>query len=247
MRDYQHFDRYLDRLAGDIYPQEPDDAHREWSLEALYWIMTTIYVDGVPYDPKPRVLDVGCGQGFMCFPFESMGFAWSGITLGEDVEAARRYIEMYSFDRSKVKGMDMTFMSELKDRSFDLVFARHVLEHSPFPILTLMEWNRVTKSDGHLCLVAPAPHTWTQQGKNHYSVVRKELLEWWLKRSGWEPVHKFVFNNREGSFLRYLEPFQDALEGKDIHGQPPEMVLERYPEGPVEFRYICKRVVEVSE
>jgi SAM-dependent methyltransferase len=246
MKKYRDFVRHLARLETDIYEQPPDDAHIEWSLEALDWIMTTIYVDGVPDDLKPSVLDVGCGQGFMCDPFKKKGFRWYGVTRGEDVKKARAHLHSLGHFLLLVQDMDMTFL-EFGDEVFDLVYARHVLEHSPFPIITLMEWHRITKPGGHLCFVAPAPHTWTQQGKNHYSLVRKELLEWWLKRSGWEPVHEFVFNNREGSFLKHLEPFQQSLEGKDIHGHPPEKVLERYPEGPVEFRYICRKAEEVRE
>jgi len=247
MKKYRGFDKHLARLEKDIYTQPPDEAHIEWSLEALDWIMTTIYVDGVPDDPEPTVLDVGCGQGFMCKPFRENGFSWVGATRGEDVQKARHYLHSMNYSPMWVRDVDMTFLWKFTDEVFDLVYARHVLEHSPFPIITLMEWHRVTRPDGHLCLVAPAPHTWTQQGKNHYSLVRKELLEWWLKRSGWEPVHKYVFGNREGSFLKHLEPYQQSLEGKDIHGHKPEKVLERYPEGPVEFRYICKKSEEVVE
>ena len=43
-----------------------------------------------------------------------------------------------------LKNADYNFL-EYPDNSFDLVFSRHSLEHSPFPVLTLMEWYRVAR------------------------------------------------------------------------------------------------------
>lgn len=142
----------------------------------------------------------------------------------------------------------MTFLP-FDDNEFDLIFARHVLEHSPFPIITLMEWHRVAKKKGWMCLVAPAPHYWLSGGRNHYSIVPLKNLEWWLRRSGWEPVHYLAFDNRMRSFLKHLEVLppdlrkksrdEILLEGKEIIG--------RYPEGPVEYRIICRSGEEVTE
>ena len=63
------------------------------------------------------------------------------------------------------------------------MFARHALEHSPFPILSLMEWHRVSKQ--HLVIVNPNPDYWGWAGRNHYAVANLTQLKFYLERAGW--------------------------------------------------------------
>ena len=246
VRDYTFFNQCVEALTKDIYPQPPDAGHREWAYEAFEWIMTTAYAGRL--GEGDEVLDVGCGQGFMCPTFEDAGFNWTGVTIGADFKEARHFLASLAIDPRKVWEADMTFLP-FDANSFDLVFARHVLEHSPFPIITLMEWHRVAKPESWMCLVAPAPHYWLSGGKNHYSLVPKENLEWWLRRSGWEPVHRFTFDNRMLSFLRHLDVLDVQLRSKDL-GEilaVGKEIIGRYPQGPVEYRIMCRYAEEVLE
>jgi SAM-dependent methyltransferase len=241
MRDYTHFDQWVDDLTDDVYAQPPDPGHTAWALHALEWLKSTIYLDE---PPRGKVLDVGCGQAFLARPFQQMGLEWQGVAIGEDVSFAKAKLAEFNMDEGKVQEADMTFLP-FEDEEFDLIFARHVLEHSPFPIITLMEWNRVTRLGGHLCLVAPAPHYWKYHGRNHYSIVPMPLLKWWCERSGWEQVHEFAFDSRDPLFLKHLGVYQDALAGARSTSHEATKVLEQYPQGPVEFRFI-RRKGEVS-
>lgn len=242
MRDYRRFNQYLDRLTGDVYAQPPDEGHIDWAIHAAEWIATTLYADEPPGQIEGKVLDVGCGQGFMGPVFEAMGMDWTGVTIGRDFVEARKWMKLQGHDATKVKHEDMTFLP-FEDNQFDLIFARHVLEHSPFPVITLMEWRRVVKDEGHLCLVAPASHYWLSRGRNHYSIVPMPLLKWWTERAGWHLIHEFTFTNRDQLFLKHLEPYQDKAPDED----EMEEVLDNYPEGPVEFRLICEAGEEVEE
>lgn len=245
-RDYTFFKECVENLTGDVYAQPPDEGHKEWAKEALDWIMTTIYVDTGAVGQ--RVLDVGCGQAFMAPLFARHGFFWEGVTIGDDYKAARAFLSGQNMNPDLVKEADMTFLP-FENNVYDLIFARHVLEHSPFPVITLMEWHRVAKRKGWLCLVAPAPHWWLYGGRNHYSIVPKENLVWWLRRSGWEPVHYLPFDNRMRSFLKHLTvipPHIRKMSRDKIIDQASEIV-ERYPEGPVEYRIICRATEEQIE
>ena len=244
-RDWRFFKKCLDSLTTDVYVQPPDPGHTEWALEALDMVRTTAYVDREI--EGQQVLDVGCGWGFMAEPFEYWGFEWNGVTIGDDFKQAQQHLSRAGKDPTKVIEADMSFLP-YPEPCFDLIFARHVLEHSPFPVITLMEWRRVTKENGWLCLVAPAPHWWKYGGMNHYSLVPQEALEFWLKRSGWKPIHYFTFDNRNPSFLKHLEVYQSAISGLTIPGDIAESgkkILDRYPPGPVEYRIICQRSEEV--
>ena len=238
MHDYTRFDQYYESLCGDVRAQPPDMAHSEWAIQSALWFLDSDEAGVSGSASALKILDVGCGQGFMQPVFASRGIEWTGVTIGEDYEIASKTYP------GRVRNADMTFLP-FEDGEFDLVFARHVLEHSPFPVITLMEWRRVaTKA---LCLVAPSPDYWLWYGQNHYSMTSDIGMEWWLRRAGWMPKTKIVFHSRHDSFLKHLKPYQDALNQKDIYKRSPEAVLKVYPKQNVEFRYVCEASEPVIE
>lgn len=175
MRDYSHIDQYINRLYRDIYEQPEDDGHTQLAQKVIdFWMsrMTTCH----------SVLDVGCGQGFCQDMFEKWGIQYEGIALGEDVVIAQQ-------QGRNVKKMDFSFL-DYSDNSVDLVFSRHSLEHSPMPLLTLMEWSRV--STNWLGVILPAHEWYTYRGKNHYSVMTTEQIENLLDISGWNVIWKDI-------------------------------------------------------
>ena len=169
MRDYKHIDQYITKLYGDIYEQPKDVGHTMMAQSVIdYWMsrMTTCH----------SVLDVGAGQGFCQPMFERWDIDYTGIALGEDVIRAKEL-------GRNVRPMDFSFL-DYPDNSFDLIFARHSLEHSPMPLLTLMEWTRVAKN--WLGIVLPAPEWYTYIGQNHYSVMNLEQIRNLLDVAGWK-------------------------------------------------------------
>ena len=171
MRDYQNIERYLNEFSEQIYEQPPDDKHTEWAKWVIdHWVSVLVGCK--------NVLDVGCGQGF-CKPlFERFGIAWTGVTLGYDAVVCQDA-------NLPVLNEDFSFLSA-KNESYDLIFSRHSLEHSPMPLLTLMEWYRVSKQ--WLCVIFPNPEFWTVKGKNHYSVMYKDQSLHILETAGWRVI-----------------------------------------------------------
>jgi len=175
MRDYKNIDRYITKLYQDIYEQPEDAGHTRLAQTVIDFWMSKL-------TSCTSVLDVGAGQGFCQPMFESWDVKYEGVALGEDVIKAKEL-------GRNVKRMDFSFL-DYPDDSFDLVFSRHSLEHSPMPILTLMEWARVSKS--WLGLVMPAPEWYTYAGHNHYSVANTPQIENWLHSSGWNIIWKAI-------------------------------------------------------
>lgn len=158
---------YLGELQYDVYPQPIDSGHLEWSRE-------TIKIWENEIRECKTVLDVGCGEAFVQPMFRSLGVEYLGIGLNEqDILVARSR-------RRNVALRDFHNLSGLPD--FDFIFARHSLEHSPAPLLTLMEWHKHCVK--YLGLVLPNPDYFGWAGRNHYSVMNTEQANFMLDRAG---------------------------------------------------------------
>ena len=98
-----------------------------------------------------------------------------------------------------VKGYDLSFLPQKDgyyDESVDFIFLRHALEHSPYPIFSLMEYNRILKQGSKIYIEVPAPdcarqHEWNL---NHYSIFGHQQLAALLNRCGFKIE---LFNNLE--------------------------------------------------
>ena len=166
MRDFSNWNSYLDELAEDIYPSPSDEQH---TIQLKSYLRRW----GHYFKDAKTVLDVGCGDDAVAEKlFDSLGLKYTGVSLGTPTEHAVQ--------------ADFSFLSEYNSNSYGMIFSRHSLEHSPAPLLTLMEWHRV--SSGLLGLVVPNPENVTYAGRNHYSVADKHQIVWWLRRAGWQIV-----------------------------------------------------------
>jgi len=184
VRNFNYINGYLDELLEDVYEQPPDKVH---TLLAVTATMDMLY----GLDDCKTVLDVGCGEAFLQDTFEEMGMEYLGVCLGKDYRIA--------LDNGKnVDEQDFSFLP-YPEETFDLVFARHSLEHSPMPILTLFEWHRVAKN--WLCLIMPKPKFWQFIGRNHYSVMALSQCRVLLRRAGWNITYEDHSHPWEYRFL----------------------------------------------
>lgn len=183
-RNYEYFDAYLNSLFGDIYEQPPDVGHTRMSLEVIdNWIPKLVGCK--------TVVDMGCGQIAPQGAFEQYGVTYLGVAIGRDVVVAKS-------EGKAVINADMTF-TDLETNSFDLVYSRHSLEHSPFPLLTLMEWRRVARN--WLLLILPRPEFFGRVGKNHYSVFFRDQWIAMLERAGWQVIWEDDSESQEYRFM----------------------------------------------
>ncbi|WP_237152752.1 class I SAM-dependent methyltransferase [Oryzibacter oryziterrae] len=174
---YQRFDAFLKSLWSDVYPEIPSGMHDQITAAAWERVKQTY-----PLAEGTRILDVGCGQGVALKHFAADKMDAIGIAIGEDVEICK------SKGFNAVE-MDLSFL-EFDDASFDVVWCRHVLEHSVFPLFSLRETARVLKPGGILYMEVPAPDTAArhQTNPNHYSVLGKSMWIELLRRSGYRRV-----------------------------------------------------------
>jgi ubiquinone/menaquinone biosynthesis C-methylase UbiE len=99
-----------------------------------------------------RVLDVGCGTGFIALRFAELGHSVTGIDLSPQmIDRARRKAEQKSLQIEFCVGdaVDISF----PDQTYDLVVARHVIWNLPDPARGVAEWLRVLRQGGRLVLI----------------------------------------------------------------------------------------------
>ena len=78
-------------------------------------------------EPGTRVLDVGCGNGFLCGEFLKRGCKVVGTDLSaQGIELAR---QTYSSGRFELLGADASVLASLGEQPFDIVVSTEVVEH----------------------------------------------------------------------------------------------------------------------
>jgi SAM-dependent methyltransferase len=157
--DVEKIPSFISSLQRDTYPEPISTGHR---------LITRSIIEQIAGDlPNlPWVLDIGCGQGVALDEFRARKWHAVGITNNPE--------DLYQCQISEheVHNMDMHFMRFI-DARFDMVWARHVLEHSPIPLFVIHEISRILKPGGLLYVEVPAPDTCAKHEthKNHYSVL----------------------------------------------------------------------------
>jgi ubiquinone/menaquinone biosynthesis C-methylase UbiE len=99
-----------------------------------------------------RVLDIGCGTGFLALRFAELGNAVTGVDLSPQMlDRARRKAEQVGLKLDLRIG-DASAL-DCGDEVYDVVAARHVVWNLPDPERGVAEWLRVLRPGGRLILI----------------------------------------------------------------------------------------------
>jgi 2-polyprenyl-3-methyl-5-hydroxy-6-metoxy-1,4-benzoquinol methylase len=128
-------------VAGKVY--------QERQAAALAWIESLGLV------PGSRVLEIGCGAGFLSVALARRGLRVQAIDSTEVmVELARRHaVESGTAELHSVDFGDACALA-FEDGCFDLVIAIGVMAYLKRPELAIQEMSRVTRPGGHVILSA---------------------------------------------------------------------------------------------
>ena len=176
--DLKRLNKFLIQLREDIYEEPESEGHNQITLRMIDHLVQAGHLR-----KGDKVLDVGCGQGYAIETFSRLEAIPVGITLGkEDLEVCRK-------KNLKVFEMDQSFL-KFSNHIFDVLWCRHCLEHSVFPLFTLSEFNRVVRQGGVIYIEVPAPDTSCahQTNKNHYSVLGKSMWIELINRTGFTVI-----------------------------------------------------------
>lgn len=151
---------------------------------------------------KVEVLELGCASGEYLAALQDMGgFRVKGVELSP-----------YAATKANEKGLDVFCgtleEAKFRDESFDLVVARHVLEHLPDPCATLSEINQILRQGGKFLAIVPNSETFERgifkdvwcgyEVPRHLFVFSKATLKGMFKKTHFELLslrYSFVPNN----------------------------------------------------
>ena len=182
------------------------------------------YIDPLELPKDSHILDLGCGPGYFLDEMVQRGYTnLTGVTLSPGD------VKLCEDKGHKIKKYDLSFLPQKDgyyDESVDFIFLRHALEHSPYPIFSLMEYNRVLKQGSRMYIEVPAPQCDRKHefNLNHYSILGQEQLVALLQRCGFKiemfQILEFgigvpgVFNE-DGSLKEFKERYFCIIVAKD--------------------------------
>jgi 2-polyprenyl-6-hydroxyphenyl methylase/3-demethylubiquinone-9 3-methyltransferase len=132
----------------------------------LPWVLAKI---AGSHAPGARVLDLGCGGGFLTMGLAARGYACTGLDVSEGV--IREAQSRDSLCQWTVAPCERT---PFADASFDVVCAMDVLEHVQDFRVAIREALRVLRPDGTLC-VHTFNRTWLAW------LIAERGVEWFIR------------------------------------------------------------------
>ena len=168
-----------------LYDEGDSEMHKGLTEQVVQ-----MYIDPLNLPKDAKILDLGCGPGYFLDEMKKREYTdVVGVTLSPgDIKACE--------DKGHtIKKYDLSFLPQADgyyDESVDMIFLRHALEHSPYPIFSLMEYNRVLKQYGKIYIEVPQPGCERQHeaNLNHYSILGQDQLAALIVRTGFN-IDKF--------------------------------------------------------
>lgn len=175
------FAALLDRCAVKAYPEPRSPVHDVIGRQAVQWLCGSL-------KPNSSVLDLGCGSAFCAEMFLQAGHRPVAVSvLAAEVDGARKL----GLTAAQLE-MHAEATRHLVGAPFDLIWLRHVAEHSPCPLLLLTNCHEAAAVDGLLYLEVPLP--WTaclhELNADHFSVLTELGWEQLLPRAGWQVISR---------------------------------------------------------
>lgn len=175
-----------------IFSSTHDNQKVGFDLENQRDVSAKMIEKVLPYANEGHWLDIGFGNGALLLTAEEYGFIPVGIDLRKDnVEALKRFsVETHSIDLAEF----------IQPSRFSVVSMCDVLEHMPYPGISLKLVHNLLNSNGVLFLSMPNMDSFLwrilrEMGANpylgeleHYHNFGKQRLYRLLRDNGFEPV-----------------------------------------------------------
>jgi len=185
--NYKKFKLFEKRSQDTVYSEMSGSFHNDIISDLVQRLLPEFKLD-----PTCKMLDVGCGPGVFIKSVKELGYNnVTGVTLSaEDVDACA----LQGFTAINASMTDLP----IKDASIDFIWCRHALEHSPYPLFTLFEFQRVLAPGGQVFIEVPAPDNerrhMHENNPNHYSILGNRMWHSLFYKAGFELVNDWIYD-----------------------------------------------------
>ena len=171
---------------GDRWYEADDDPVallRAESKTKSPWIIQKIKNHGL-LNAETKVLDVGCGAGFLSNELAKQNLRVTGVDLSsESLKVAARHDSTGKVHYQTADAYHLPFA----DQSFDVLTALDFLEHIDRPADVIKEFSRVLKPNGLFIF-----HTFNRNPLAHLIIIK--FVEWFVKNTpkNMHVIHLFI-------------------------------------------------------
>jgi ubiquinone/menaquinone biosynthesis C-methylase UbiE len=153
-------------------------------------------------NPESRILDFGSGRGALARELARRGYRVTACDIdGQKLSQLPGQCGPYPISTILLTAGALTL--PFRDREFDVIVCREVLEHIPDYVQIITEFHRILKADGILSISVPArlserlchwfDKNWYEKSGHLRVFVKKDLLAKFAA-SGW---HKIKVENKQ--------------------------------------------------
>lgn len=154
----EHVQAYYDRMAPRLYAVEERNWHLQSRMSLVLGTIDAYAPRTGPDGGPPRVLDVGCGTGFLLEQLAGRGYAGVGVDLSPEsiTIAQKRLVELGAADRLRA---EVGSAYEPPEGEFELITLTDVLEHLEDPRACLRALRARLVPGGLLVISTPNRHS----------------------------------------------------------------------------------------
>ena len=227
--------------AGDFYNRQTQDSkHLEKILQFIQ------ISDGM------RILDLGCGSGYLSFPVarNNPGCEVIGLDIvSEALDSNRcraKKEEINNLTFVNYDGTDFPFESG----TYDWVVTRYALHHFPDIEHSIEEIQRCLKAGGRLFISDPSPNECdTERFVDDYMRLKKDGHIRFYTKNEWAEIcsrHKLHLVNGFDSIIRFPKKKDTAFGWEEVLKKHDKTVIESYALAETDTElYITERVNNV--
>lgn len=213
-----------------------DDLHEMWSTSKDHPVallraennLRNPWIDNVLRDKFPypcRVLDVGCGGGYLANYLAKKGHIVSGVDLSQkSLEIAKQTDTSHSVEYKRASAYELPY----GEGTFDAVTAMDLLEHVEHPAQVIDEASRVLKKGGLFFF-----HTFNRNMLSYFMVIKG--VEWCFSNAP-NNMHVYPLFIKPKELTDYCE--NHGLLVEEIKGVRPDFAKKAF------WKMVFTRVVE---
>ena len=217
-----------------------DQRHKE--------IWLNILQRNVPSGQPLKVLDLGCGTGFLSILLSELGHEVSGLDFSSAMLAVAQ-------GKADDRGLIIDFSKgdaeapSFPPKSFDYVICRHLIWTLPHPDLALKRWRELLRPGGGVILVEGH---WKSQGwpakVRGFFADLVQIMEQRKMPEAWEKSYVEnigdlpLFGGRPSGVLRRL--LEDTGFGQTWLDGLEDLLENEYAHAPLSYRIRCARLKE---